>query len=137
MRLFLPALLFSTITAVATLSSPTYAATIVEIVGEGCKTEIKTYCKEVTQGEGRLAACLYAYGDKLSGQCNHALYKAMDKLERFVEDLRYLADECEADIEQHCSGVEPGEGRILQCLMDKSSKISGDCNEALTEVGVK
>lgn len=137
MRLSLSAFLFSTVTVFASWSSPMYAATIAEIVGQGCKTEIATYCKDVTLGEGRLAACLYAYNDKLSGRCNHALYTALSKLERFVEDLRYLAEECATDIEQHCSNVEPGEGRIIQCLNDKSSKISEDCNHALTDVGAK
>ena len=137
MRLSLPTLLFSMLTVVATMSSPVYAATIVEMVGEGCKTEIETYCKDVTLGEGRLAACLYAHGDKLSGRCNHALMKAINKLERFVEDLRYVANECATDIEQQCANVEPGEGRIIQCLTDKSSKISKDCNQALSDVGAK
>ena len=35
----------------------------VERVLEGCSTEFETYCKNVTPGEGRLLACLYAYED--------------------------------------------------------------------------
>jgi hypothetical protein len=38
-------------------------------VAEGCNTELARFCAEVTPGEGRLLACLYAHGDKLSGQC--------------------------------------------------------------------
>jgi hypothetical protein len=30
---------------------------------EGCNKEFETYCKDVTPGEGRLLACLYAYED--------------------------------------------------------------------------
>jgi hypothetical protein len=33
----------------------------VDTAMEGCKTELNTYCKNVTAGEGRLLACLYAY----------------------------------------------------------------------------
>ena len=36
---------------------------------EGCSSELTQHCAEVTPGEGRLLACLYAHGDKLSGQC--------------------------------------------------------------------
>ena len=57
----------------------------VETVLKGCKTELETYCKDVTPGEGRILACLYAHGDKLSGRCEFALYDAAAQLERAVE----------------------------------------------------
>ena len=38
-----------------------------------CASELQTHCAAVTPGEGRLLACLYAYGDKLSAQCELAL----------------------------------------------------------------
>ncbi len=37
-------------------------------VGKGCEKELVTYCKDVTPGEGRVLACLFAHGDKLSGR---------------------------------------------------------------------
>jgi hypothetical protein len=40
---------------------------------DGCNSELAQYCAEVTPGEGRLLACLYAHEDKLSGQCERAL----------------------------------------------------------------
>ena len=55
---------------------------LIETVANGCKTELETYCKTVTPGEGRVLACLYAYGDKLSGKCEYALYDAAARLER-------------------------------------------------------
>jgi hypothetical protein len=42
---------------------------LVESVVNGCKAELDTYCKDVTPGEGRILACLYARNDKLSGKC--------------------------------------------------------------------
>ncbi|MDH3317934.1 MAG: cysteine rich repeat-containing protein, partial [Gammaproteobacteria bacterium] len=51
-----------------TLSVSVLAAeNIVESVAKGCEKELSSYCKNVTVGEGRVLACLYAYGDKLSG----------------------------------------------------------------------
>ena len=49
---------------------------LVETVANGCKAEIETYCKDVTPGQGRMLACLYAHSDKLSGKCEYALYDA-------------------------------------------------------------
>ncbi len=38
--------------------------------------DLETYCKNVTPGEQRILACLYAHEDKLSGRCVYALYNA-------------------------------------------------------------
>jgi len=48
----------------------------------GCNAELRQHCADVTPGEGRLLACLFAYDDKLSGQCEFALYHAAVRLER-------------------------------------------------------
>ena len=110
---------------------------LVQTVTEGCKKEIKTYCKGVTPGEGRLLACLYAYGDKLSGRCEFALYDASVQLERAVNALSYVANECRDDLNAYCSAVEPGEGRLLDCLEKNKKKVSGRCNQAIKDVGLK
>ena len=88
---------------------------------EGCSSELTQYCAEVTPGEGRLLACLYAHGDKLSGQCEHALYDAAARLERAISAITYVASECRSELETHCAGVEVGEGRVAQCLKDHAS----------------
>ena len=110
---------------------------LVDQVKEGCKAELETHCKQVTPGEGRLLACLYAFQDKLSGRCEYALYDASARLERAVAALSYAATECKADIEKHCSGVEPGEGRIAGCLKKKSGSLSKRCSQAVKDVGLE
>ena len=111
--------------------------TIIETVANGCKTEIESYCKAVTPGEGRILACLYAYQDKLSGKCEYALYNAAVRLERAVAALTYVTNECEADLAANCSGVKAGEGRLLQCLEKNDAKVSKRCKDALKDVGLK
>jgi len=110
---------------------------IVQTVKEGCKTELETYCKAVTPGEGRVLACLYAYGDKLSGRCEYALYDASVQLERVVNALSYVANECRDDLKAYCSAVKPGEGRLFDCMEKNKAKLSGRCNQAIQDVGLK
>jgi hypothetical protein len=110
---------------------------LAEQVLEGCASELASYCESVTPGEGRLLACLYAHEDKLSGQCEYALYDAAVQLERAVAGLTYVASECRADIEALCASVQAGEGRIAQCLLDQAGELSAPCDRALTEVGLK
>jgi hypothetical protein len=104
---------------------------------EGCSTELAQHCAEVTPGEGRLLACLYAHGYKLSGQCDYALYNAAAGLERAIRAITYVASECRAELETHCVGVDVGEGRVAQCLKNHANALSPGCDQTLTEVGVK
>ncbi|MGD9578950.1 MAG: cysteine rich repeat-containing protein [Syntrophorhabdus sp.] len=109
----------------------------VETALEGCKDDLETYCKNVTPGEQRILACLYAHEDKLSGRCVYALYNAATKLERAVMALKHLANECESDISSLCADTVPGEGRILKCLKNNEAKVSSRCKQAAKDVGLK
>ena len=110
---------------------------LVKTVADGCKTELEAYCKNVTPGEGRILACLFAYQDKLSGKCEYALYDASVQLERAVAALGYVVNECADDLDKHCSGVAAGEGRLLDCIEKNEKKVSSRCKDAMKEVGLK
>ena len=109
----------------------------VEIVADGCKKDIETYCKNVTPGEGRVLACLFAYEDKLSNRCEYALYDAAAQLERAITALTYLASECKADLKAYCSDVKPGEGRLINCIDKNMEKVSKRCKQAIKDVSKK
>ena len=110
---------------------------LVETVANGCKTELEKYCNQVTPGQGRVLACLYAYGDKLSSKCEYALYDAAVQLERAVAALSYVANECDADLEKYCASIKPGEGRLLECIDKHDKQVSDRCKKAIKDVGLK
>ena len=128
--LALKVLLFTTVPALA-------ADDLVQTVVNGCKKELETYCKDVTPGQGRVLACLYAHNDKLSGKCEYALYDAAVQLERAVAALSYVVNECKDDLEKLCSNVPAGQGRLLDCLQKNDSQVSGRCKQGLKDVGLK
>jgi hypothetical protein len=111
--------------------------TLIDSVVKGCDKELKTFCKDVTPGEGRVLACLYAFEDKLSGQCEYALYDAAAQLERAVNALAYAANECRDDLTKFCADTKPGQGRLLQCIEKNDAKVSSRCKQALKETGLK
>ena len=110
------------------------AQDIVSAVQKGCGAEIEKYCSQVTHGEGRLLACFYAHEDKLSGQCQYALYDASAQLERAVSALNYVAGQCEDDMKAHCADVQLGEGRVVECLNSNSESVSAACKQAMADV---
>ena len=110
------------------------AQDILADVQKGCATEIDQYCKGVALGEGRLAACFYAYEDKLSNQCQYALYEAATVLEAAAVTLDYFVEQCGSDIVKLCPDVEAGEGRIFACLTSQSTALSASCSQAVKDV---
>jgi hypothetical protein len=106
-------------------------------VKDGCKKELDSFCKEVTPGEGRVLACLYAYEDKLSSRCEYALYDASAQLQHAVATLTYVANECADDLKKHCAAVEAGEGRLATCLEKNAKDMSQRCKDAMKDAGVK
>jgi len=119
------------------IHSASAVESVVESVVNGCGTELTNYCSQVTPGEGRILACLYAHGDKLSGQCEFALYDAAAQLERFIGELTYLANECSEDLDTHCAAVELGEGRLAQCLLDNETKLQARCSAAIDNTNLQ
>jgi hypothetical protein len=103
----------------------------------GCQQELTTFCKDVTPGEGRILACLYAFQDKLTPRCEYALYDSAGQLDRTLTNLSYAVGECRDDLKTLCADIKPGEGRILDCLNKNKAKVSARCNAALKETGLK
>ena len=102
---------------------------------EGCQEELTSFCKDVTPGEGRILACLYAFGDKVSPRCEYALYDSIGQLNRTLTNLSYVVNECGGDLNSHCAEIKPGEGRLLNCLKKNESTVSKRCQNALQDVG--
>jgi len=104
---------------------------------EGCQQELTSFCKDVTPGEGRILACLYAFQDKVTARCEFALYDSIGQLDRVLTNLSYAVGECRDDLQVYCADVKAGEGRLLECLNRNESKISMRCNYALKDAGFK
>ena len=112
----------------------TLAQDIAGEIEQGCGVEIEKFCSQVTPGNGRMLACFFAHEDKLSGQCQFALYDASAQLERAVSALNYVASECEDDVMAHCADVQLGEGRVIDCLKSNEEVVSGSCKQAMNDV---
>ena len=106
---------------------------LVEHLVKACETDIRSYCSQVTPGEGRMLHCMAAHEDKISGQCQYAFYQAARILEQLATATAYVASQCATDIETHCSGVAMGEGRILMCLSENKAEVSDACNQAISD----
>ncbi|MGD9671474.1 MAG: cysteine rich repeat-containing protein [Hyphomicrobiaceae bacterium] len=96
-------------------------------VMDACKSDLKAFCSQVTPGDGRLAMCALAHEDKLTDACFSAMFDFADGLDLALGNIGRALEVCESDIEKLCAGVEAGDGRIAQCLLDNKAEVSTPC----------
>ena len=106
---------------------------LLEYVVSACEGDLKQYCSQVTPGEGRLLHCVAAHEDKLSGQCEYALYQAASLLEQLSMAIVYVAQSCETEITTLCGDVKVGEGRVLACLEEHNDQLGDSCKKAIAD----
>ncbi|MGX1306274.1 hypothetical protein AB7M35_000994 [Amorphus suaedae] len=51
--------------------------------------------------------------------------------------MRAVGKACKSDVKTLCAGVQPGGGRIGQCLQQNAAKLSAPCRQTLSEVLAK
>ena len=121
--------------AVAFVAGPIATAeeTLVDHLVAACETDIENFCSQVTPGDGRLLHCMAAHEDKISGQCEYALYQAATLLEQLSAAIVYVANQCRTEIETVCSDVVLGEGRLPACLAEHDEEVSDGCRKAIAD----
>ena len=92
-----------------------------------CAGDIAKFCSGVRQGGGRIAKCLKQNEAQLSPACKMQLAEVK-------EAVKEAHQACEDDIMTYCGGIQPGGGRIMQCLKANRSHLSLRCKVKLFEV---
>jgi len=90
-----------------------------------CGDDVKKYCPGVQPGEGRVEQCLKQHESQLSQSCKQFRGAVKEKIEA-------AAQACEGDIKTHCAGVQPGGGRILNCLKQHEAALTPACKGQLS-----
>lgn len=100
-----------------------------------CAQDLKTICKGIKPGEGRLAACLKNNVNKLSPGCKKLTLKiiASEKQAANKQKKAAAVNPCKGDIAKFCAEIKPGEGRIDACLLQNNAQISVECQKALSK----
>jgi hypothetical protein len=87
-----------------------------------CVADIRTLCKGVEPGEGRIAGCVKEHFKDLSTQCQNWLGAAAA-----------AAKACTADVKQHCAEERRRAAKIT-CLKSALVNLSDDCKSAISQL---
>jgi len=103
---------------------------------KGCDADIKEHCDGLGANTQKVFMCLSAYEEQLSEQCKSGILEAAITLRNTAAVLDYSIRACEADADKHCLNVQPGEGRIVNCIKANESNVSAACVSALKKTGL-
>lgn len=98
-----------------------------------CESDIAANCSDVSKGQGRITACLYANGSTLSAKCKAEVDKFNDKVLKELAALQAseyeagLRKACERDADLLCPGVLWRQSGIFACLYARQTSISEAC----------
>ncbi len=91
-----------------------------------CDAEVQQYCPDSLAGEER-RRCVMQRFKRLEVSCQQIVKQ---RLVRWKEADGYKLA-CAEDVKRVCRTVEPGEGRILQCLQEHEQDLSESCYQSL------
>lgn len=95
-----------------------------------CREELHNFCSTVTPGEGRLLLCMQAHEDKLSNQCELALFDASRHIQQTMQKIGRAAEACWTDIQMQCGC----DSSIAQCISEKRANLSPRWQAAAAEL---
>lgn len=108
-----------------------------------CGGDAKQFCGDA-RGK-KMRACMKKNHEQLSTQCKALLEKARkheanrDKKNKPEERPRKplhkdSAKACRADARKYCKGIQPGDGKLIACLVKNKTRLSSECSAAISSL---
>jgi len=109
---------------------------IVNIEISGCEADENLLCPGLQHNSRKSFMCLMAYEAHLSNSCALGIVEAAMTLEAGMMAIDHSIKACEADADKFCLEVQPGNGRIVQCLVKNEANLAEQCVTALKDTGM-
>lgn len=97
-----------------------------EIAEVKCEAEVQRYCPDSLEGENR-RRCVVQRLKRLDAPCQQIVQQRLVRW-REAESYKHA---CIEDMKRVCPTVQPGDGRILQCLQEHEQDLSEVCYQSL------
>jgi hypothetical protein len=120
-------MLFAVVAAVAQTNSPAAGTGGGGKFRAACGEDVQRFCVGMQPGGGPLVQCLSSHTSELSAACGNMIAAAG----RGAAKIRAA---CDRDLQRYCVGVQPGRGRLIQCLSSRTSELSTTCGKMIAAI---
>ena len=122
------------------LTESSFAQTIgyadaIDQLGVSCSADINKLCKNESLGGGRVRQCLLRNQGKVSARCIGSVNALTSVLQKRAAARASVMRVCDVDIKRRCSGVEAGDGNLLECFYKTKQNVSPACQQAVADAG--
>ena len=100
-----------------------------------CSKDIDKFCKTTNLGGGRVQQCLDQNEASVSATCKATISNLKALLRSRAAARASVMRVCERDILRLCSGIQPGDGNLLECFFKAQSRVSANCQRAVADAG--
>lgn len=105
------------------------------LIAQSCGPSIEKFCSKDNIGTGRIQQCLTQHADQVPQQCFSDFQRVVASIDRRAAAQAGAYQACSADVAEFCSGVQPGDANILDCLLASSKVVRGMCKQTLIDAG--
>jgi outer membrane protein OmpA-like peptidoglycan-associated protein len=122
------------------LTEPSVAQTVgyadaIDQLGTSCGPDIAKFCKNDSLGGGRVRQCLLRNQGSVSARCVGSINALTSLLQKRAAARASVMQVCDVDIKRRCSGVEVGDGNLLECFFKTKENVSAPCRQAVADAG--
>jgi len=110
-------------------------ADAIDQLAVSCGADIGKYCKNEALGGGRIRQCLQRNQGKVSARCMGSVNTLTALLEKRAVARASVMRVCDLDIKRRCSGVQAGDGNLMECFYKTKDNISPACQQAVADAG--
>ncbi len=96
-----------------------------------CADDRQKLCKDAKPGR-EMMMCFHEHENDLSEGCKSMIEKHKRKFMAAHPKMAAAMKACKADREKFCKDVKPGEGRVMDCMKQHESELSGECRDMMS-----
>jgi len=98
-----------------------------------CRSDVEQFCRQ-SQGDPKAATdCLLDHQQEISDACYDKLKQQLNGSGKDGEARSGNGGACKQDVQRLCKDIQPGGGRIINCLRDHQSELSDACYDQLAK----
>ena len=116
LRLTIATLAFMFTTTCAAVAQTVGYAEAFDKIAVACGKDIDKFCKNTNLGGGRVEQCLDQGQTGVSANCKTVMSGLRAQLQKRAEARATAMGVCEVDILRLCSGIQPDDGKGMECL---------------------